>query len=293
MGLEQIEGMKRLVYDIEVSPALGFFYPPFYKTHILKMEQPQILMSISWGWVGEYETTKSGRIKKDKDGNKVPKIYNAKLNDFAARYKKDKLDDYDLTKILHRIQNEADVVIGFNNRRFDDKMANYYYIKHNLPPVRPFKTVDLFSVAKGYFKNPANGLDFISKQMGYEGKTEVKVGQLWYDCLINGDVKSWDLMKEYNNGDIIATLQVYEKYLPFIRNAPNAGLYSGKQGVCAKCGKPGTLQSRGTKQRVSGPVRWYWCNLAKGGCGGWSSQRLVDPEDRIEPEDRHDIVNAT
>lgn len=176
--LEKIGGVKILCYDIEVSPARGYFYPPFYKTNILKMDMDQVLMSISWGWVGEY----------DKEGNRI--IHNAKLNDFAARYKKDKYDDYDVAKALHRILNEADIVIGFNNRRFDDKMANTYFVKHKLGPVSPFKTIDLFAVSKGYFKNPSNGLDNVAHKLGYGGKTEIKVGQLWYDCLENRNPES-------------------------------------------------------------------------------------------------------
>ena len=268
-----------LIYDIEVSPALGWFYPPLYKTNVFRVEQHQILMSISWAWFGE--TDKKGK----------PIVHNAKLDDFKTRYKKDKLDDYDLTKKLHELLSQAEIVVGHNSRRFDNKMANTFFMKHNLGPASPYKTVDTFSDAHGYFRYTSNKLDEISKQRGSQGKTEIRVGQLWYDCLINGNKKAWKLMQEYNDQDIVETYSRYEEQRPYIRNHPNMGVYLQKQGVCAHCGVPGTLQSRGESPRVNGMVRQYWCNPKHGGCKGWNYEKIA-PEERTPVEDRPDFVSG-
>lgn len=268
-----------LIYDIEVSPALGWFYPPLYKTNVFRVEQHQILMSISWAWYGEV----------DKKGK--PIVHNAKLNDYKTRYKADKLDDYELTKKLHEILNQAEIVVGHNSRRFDNKMANTFFMKHGLGPTSPYKTVDTLSDAKGYFRYTSNKLDEISKQRGSQGKTAIRVGDLWYDCLVNGNPKSWKLMQEYNDQDIVETYNRYEEQRPYIRNHPNMGVYLQQQGVCAHCGKSGTLQSRGESPRVNGMVRQYWCNPKHGGCKGWNYEK-IHPEERTPMEDRPDMVSS-
>lgn len=267
-----------LLYDIEVSPALGWFYPPTYKTNILEIEQYQTLMSFSWCWYGDL----------DKDGK--PKIHSAALPDYKLRYKADPTDDSELVKLLHEVLDKAQIVIGHNSRKFDDKMANMYFVKHGLGPVSPYKTVDTLSSARGSFRFASNRLDDISKELGMKGKTDIRIGQLWYDCFVKQDKRSWKLLKDYNDQDVVALYNLYEKERPFIRNHPNLSVYLQEQGVCTKCGKSGTLQSRGEGYRVTGVVRQYWCNTKHGGCGGWTYDRIV--EDKVAPEDRPDMVNG-
>lgn len=271
--------VKSLIYDIEVSPALGWFYPPTWKTRILEIELYQVLMSISWAWVGDVD--KKGKLR----------VHNAKLPDYKLRYKADPFDDYEITKKLHELLSEAEIVIGHNSRKFDDKMANMYFAKHKLGPVSPYKTVDTFSGAKGSFRFASNRLDDIAKELGFAGKTDVRVGDLWYDCLMKQDKKSWKLMGLYNDQDIRATADLYDIERPFIKNHPNMGVYLQQQGVCAHCGKSGTLQSRGESPRVNGMVRQWWCNPKHGGCKGWNYEKLA-AEERTPMEDRPDMVSG-
>jgi hypothetical protein len=278
MGIVGNNKPKVLLYDLEVSPILGWSYPPLYETRILKTEKNQCLMSISWAWLGEND--KKGKLK----------VYNVKLNDFPARFKNDHFDDYDLTKKLHEILSEAQIVIAHNGRRFDNKMANTFFVKHKLGPTSPYKTVDTLTNARGIFKFASNSLDNICKELGLAGKTDIKVNELWYDCLINGDKKAWKLMQEYNDQDINALHAIYLMELPYITNHPNMGVLQQQQGVCSNCGKSGTFQSRGTETRVNGMVRRFWCNPSKGGCTHWNNERIV--EEKLLKEDRPDIVSA-
>ena len=41
-----------LIYDLEVSPTLGWTYG-LYKTNVIRVEQNPSIMSISWRWYGE------------------------------------------------------------------------------------------------------------------------------------------------------------------------------------------------------------------------------------------------
>ena len=264
---------KILIVDIEVSPMVSYSYPPMWQTNTFNVIQYQVLMSFSYKWLGE------------------SKVHHVQLPDFKARYKADKYDDKDITIALHKVFDEANVIVGHNIRGFDIKMANTFFVKHGLGAPSPYKTVDTLVQARRIFKYPSNRLDEISKYQGRKGKTEVKVGQLWYPCLVDKDMASWKLMREYNNQDVVETENTYLIQRGFDRSHPNLGVILNKQGVCAHCGHDSTsFQSRGIENRVSGPVRRYWCNPSKGGCGGWNYPRYIEPEERLVKEDRPDFV---
>lgn len=259
--------------DLEVSPLLSYSYPPMWRTNTFNIVHNQILMSFSYKWLDE------------------DKVHHVQLPDFKVRYKNDKYDDYDVTLALHKVLDEASVVVGHNIRGFDIKMANTYFIKHRLGAPSPYKTVDTLAQARRIFKYPSNRLDEVSKYHGLEGKTDIKVGQLWYPCLVEGDKTSWKLMKEYNNQDVVMTEQIYLDQRGFDRSHPNMGIVLNQQGVCSHCGASSAIfQSRGTETRVGGLVRRYWCNPKKGGCGGWNYPRYIEEEDRVAKEDRPDFV---
>jgi len=266
---------RTVTIDLEVSPLLAYSYPPMWQANTFNIVHNQILMSFSYKWLDEN------------------KVHHVQLPDFKTRYKADKHDDKDVAIALHKILDEAAIVVGHNIRGFDIKMANTYFIKHKLGAPSPYKTVDTLAQARRIFKYPSNRLDEISKYHGYTGKSDIKVGALWYDCLEKKDSKSWKLLKEYNDQDVIITEQTYIDQRGFDRTHPNMGIILNKQGVCAHCGtSSAAFQSRGTELRINGPIRRYWCNPAKGGCGGWNNVRYVEDEDRVAKEDRPDFVSA-
>ena len=266
---------RTVTVDLEVSPILGYAYPPLYKTNIFNTVHPQILMSFSYKWLDE------------------DKIHHVQLPDFPLNYKNDRYDDSEIAAALHKVFDEAGIVIGHNLRGFDAKMANTYFIKHNLGAPSPYKTVDTLAQARRIFKYPSNRLDEIGKFHGIGGKSDVTVGALWFKCLVEGDLDSWKLLKVYNDQDVALTEDIYLSQRGYDRSHPNMGVVLGKQGICAHCAhSSSSFQSRGIENRVNGPVRRYWCNPSKGGCGGWNYFRYVEDEDRLMKEDRPDFVAA-
>lgn len=244
-----------------------------YKTNLLSVVHPQILMSFSYKWLDE------------------DKIHHVQLPDFKTRYKADRYDDHDVAKALWKLFDEAAIVVGHNLRGFDAKMANTYFIKHKLGAPSPYKTVDTLAQARRIFKYPSNRLDEIAKYHGNDGKTDIKVGALWFKCLVEGDKRSWKDLKTYNDQDVKITEDLYLTQRGFDRSHPNLGVIHGQQGICAHCGHDSSsFQSRGTENRVNGMVKRYWCNPSKGGCGGWNYPRYVEEEDRTIKEDRPDFV---
>lgn len=126
-----------------------------------------------------------------------------------------------------------------NSKRFDDKMANYFFVKHNMTPPSPYKEVDTLQLARKYFKFNRNNLDYLDKFLGGAGKTETTYADVWKD-LLDGDKKARKhasvLMKKYNEGDVLALERIYNKLLPWADNHPNMALMAGESHICPRCG---------------------------------------------------------
>lgn len=170
---------KMLAIDLEVSPNLGWFYGQ-YDTTPLKIEQPPILLAVSWKWLGD----------KGKAQGKI-------LTDFKQS---GKYDDYGIVRKLWELLDEAQLVYAHNGNKFDLKMANAFFIRHNMTPPSPYKSFDTLQTARKYFKFDNNKLDYLGKLLVGEGKTEITYGACW-DKLLHGTLKEQkkygELMRKY------------------------------------------------------------------------------------------------
>lgn len=168
-----------------------------------------------------------------------------------------------MVKSIHRMLDEADIVVHYNGTKFDIPTLNREFLLHGLPPPTPYKQVDLLKTMRSRFRLTSNKLDFVCKQLGLEGKTKHTGMDLWQGCM-NKDPEAWALMEEYNVNDVIILEEVYHVLLPWIKNHPNMSVYK-EDAVCPTCGGK-HLQSRGFQVTTAGKYRRYRCN----DCGTWS-----------------------
>ena len=248
---------KILLYDIEVTPMLGWVYGT-YNTNVIKVEQHSYLMCFSYRWLNSKKTN------------------NIALIDFPARFKKDSKDDYDVVRELHSLLNEADIVIAHNATGFDNKVATGRFITHNMRPPSPYRTIDTLTVARSKAKFSSNKLDILGQQLQLGRKSKETHGQLWQDCL-QGDQRAWKKMIKYNNQDVDLLLALYKRFLPYISNHPNLGVITQREG-CPKCGGR-KLHSRGQRYTNTGMYRRLQCM----DCGGWCAERLSDKDEYEKP----------
>lgn len=247
---------KILSFDLEVSPALGWFYPPTWETGIIKVEDRQRLMSFAYQWVGE------------------EKIKSLCLYDMPF-YNLDKADDKALVEELHFVMSQADILLGQNSDNFDVKMANYFFIRNGLEPIPPTRSIDTKKIAKRYFRFANNKLDNLGEELGVGGKTKITQGDIWYDCFILGDKESWRLMNEYCENDVRITTAIYLKMRGFMRNHPNLARLTGDFDSCPTCGG---FNYRVRSYRTSNLQRYhqYSCNE----CGTYFNDRKAVVEDK-------------
>lgn len=139
----------------------------------------------------------------------------------------------------HELYEEADVVVTYNGKNFDNKHLLREMILQGLTPPSPWKDIDLLSVVRSRFKFQSNKLDFVAEQLGLGNKVKHSGFQLWRDCVAGeGDVKkqAWEDMKNYNLGDVILQEKVYQRLLPWIKNHPVVSPVDDNSLVCPRCG---------------------------------------------------------
>lgn len=183
-----------------------------------------------------------------------------------------------MLKGIHRLLDEADVVVTYNGDRFDLPTLSKDFITHGMMPPAPYKSVDLCTVAKKRFRFPSNKLGYIAKALGLGEKVRHQGHQLWIDCMAKKP-DAWALMREYNIQDVVLLEAVYNRMRPWIRSHPNHGLYD-EPGlpVCPTCGG-GHLQRRGYARTQINKFARYQCL----DCGSWTREAIseIPHEDRM------------
>ena len=178
---------------------------------------------------------------------------------------------------LHRVLDEADIVVTYNGKRFDVPTLYKEFVQHGLPPPAPFHHIDLYQTVKRQFRWASNKLDFVCQQLGLGAKVHHKGMDLWNE-VEQGCPKAQKTMERYNRMDVVLLEKLYKRILPWIKNHPTVSLLgerteSPESHVCPSCGGH-HLQHRGYRTTKTRRYKRYQCNS----CGAWSSETVSDKE---------------
>lgn len=224
--------LKMLFIDIETQPNLGYFWDIFNtNVGISQIEEAVEMMCFAAKFYG-----------------------NDEVLFFHGRDNRQQM-----IQAAWDLLNEADVVVHFYGSNFDIPHLNREFLLNGFPPPRPFKQIDLKKQVAKRFKFTSNKLQFISTQLGLEGKESTDF-DLWKDCM-HGDLAAWDRMESYNRQDVLLLEDVYEILLPWIENHPSRLLYTEEQG-CPTCGA-GKLEDAGYAYTRVSKFRQYNCSNCK------------------------------
>ena len=164
---------------------------------------------------------------------------------------------------LHEMLEEADVLLHFNGKRFDEPRINGEFWQANMLPPSPYQRIDLWRTVSKRFDLPSSKLAYVLTAAKLPNKVETGGFSLWKGCMA-GDQESWDRMKEYNINDVVVMEALYERLLPWIPEHPNMAVYADEQ-VCPACGAD-RLEKRGFSYTGVSKFQRYRCNA----CGKWS-----------------------
>jgi predicted RNA-binding Zn-ribbon protein involved in translation (DUF1610 family) len=236
--------VKTLIYDLEVSPILGWNYEK-YESNMVAMEHDYFLLSFAYKWLGEKQ------------------VHVHALPDYKT-YKKDRYDDKELAQDLHKVLSEAQIVIGHNMARFDERKSNARMVLNGLECPNPHQVIDTLKVARQKFAFTSNKLADLADYLGIPQK-KMHVGAEQWIKAIHGDMKTWEHIKRYNKRDIEVTEQVYSKLRSYMSNHPNMNVDSGDAFACPTCGHDELIR-RGPRNTKSGYKQSYQCKKCASYC---------------------------
>lgn len=161
-----------------------------------------------------------------------------------------------------RLYDEADIVITYNGRSFDNKHLAREWLEAGLGPPSPWQDIDLLTVARGRFRFLSNKLAHVTDALGLPTKIDTGGMALW-TAVLDGDAKAWREFERYNKQDVIITEQLYRLLLPWIKG-PHRGMFGGGMASCHLCGSS-ELTFAGFTYTKTVPYPRLRCE-----CGAWN-----------------------
>jgi|TARA_R110000823_G_scaffold313799_1_gene441835 predicted PolB exonuclease-like 3'-5' exonuclease len=173
-----------LIYDIETSPNIGWFWRAGYKLNVSPEQiiKERGIICISYKWLGQKQ------------------VYNLSWDN--------EQDDKFLTEQFIEILNEADLIVAHNGDNFDLKWIKTRAIKHGLNMLVNYPQFDTLKVAKKKFNFNSNRLDYITKFLGFEGKIKTDIS-LWTDIMLKKCPIAMEKMLTYCDEDVRQLEKVY------------------------------------------------------------------------------------
>lgn len=134
---------------------------------------------------------------------------------------------------------QADIVVTYNGKRFDNKCLNTDWLTAGLPEPSPRKDVDLLQQVRKKFQFNSYRLDEVCAALGVTRKTGKYNPREAIAC-IQGDTKAQARMARYNRGDVRATEALYDRVRGWMHTHPHvSGLpadATGEPPTCNQCG---------------------------------------------------------
>lgn len=231
-------------FDIENAPSLGYYYDPWKEGNIVATLRPWFMLSFAWQELGS-------------------KTVHCKALCDYPNYKNDRENDGQLVKDLWKLFDSFDILIAHNGDRFDKRKANARFLGLGLPPPSPYKTIDTLKIARRVFMLESNKLGSLGEFLGLGDKLPTTGWDTWRGC-IEGDAKSWALMKRYNKHDVALLSQIYDKLKAWAPTHPDLRA-PGDEG-CPTCAST-DVQHRGFNRAKTRVTQRMHCQ----NCGSWFS----------------------
>lgn len=211
-----VDPAKILIYDIETSrvEAKLFWTGKTYINYKQIRGEPTII-SVSWRWLGE-ETVH--HLKWDVKNH----------------------SDEELMEKFLNVYNKADMVVGYNNKNFDDRWINARAMKYNLFVNVYVKSFDIIKQSKRLFRLLSYSMDYLAKFMGVTLKQSHEGIVMWdmiEDGTIEQQIEYLDKMVTYNVGDIVTTEEIFLKLRKYMGHVINVSTHEGGEKYgCPHCG---------------------------------------------------------
>ncbi len=228
--------VKIYLIDIETSPNLSWTWGK-WDQNVLRFKEEWKLLSFAYKELGKHPT----RCLAQSD-----------------------MTEKELVKAAWKVLDSADVLIGHNVDKFDNKKLRAKFLEYGLTPPKTYKTIDTLKIARSQFAFNSNSLNDLAGTLKLGKKIKTGGIDLWFSCMA-GDLKAWSRMIAYNKQDVILLEKVYQCLKAWYPGHPNLALFEDRPGcpVCLSL----KVQRRGVHVLKARKSPRYHCQ----DCGHWFS----------------------
>lgn len=243
--------MKVLILDIETAPNHAYIWGMWQEVRSTDfITDDWYIMCWCAKWLGE------------------KKVYKASLHN-DPKYREGFTDDKGILMEIHKLLDEADIIIAHNGLKFDCKKIRARFILNGIKPPSPYRVIDTLLAARATFAFTSNRLDDLGKFLKVGRKADTGGFKLWKDCM-KGVKSAWEKMVKYCAQDVNLLEKVYLKIRPYLKQHPNLGVYSDDNCVvCPTCaGKDLKYSTNHYAYTQAGKFRRFQCQT----CGKWGRE---------------------
>lgn len=202
-----INPSKVMVYDVETSQIevrLWWTGKQYVNYKSIKEGSETKIITVAWKWLGDDSVSHLTWDKNHCDKELMEK--------FLVEY------------------NSADMVVGYNNKNFDDRLINTRALRHSLEVNTFVKSFDIIKESKRLFRIPSYSLAFLCKFVGVTQKLSHEGIILWDKIQFGSKDEQKEYMAkmiEYNVGDINSTEEVYVRLRKYMGHKVHFGVLEG------------------------------------------------------------------
>jgi DNA polymerase elongation subunit (family B) len=245
---------KTLTLDIETSPHLCYSFQT-WNANIMPVQilEPTRMISFSAKWLGHKRV-----------------YFHSEYEGFAPEGVSRIECHESMVQAAFNLLDEADVLVTYNGNKFDIPHLGREFRKYHLGEPSPYVSVDLYRAIKKEEIWASHKLAYLTEQLNLSGKLDNSGWRLWLGVLSEDPEvrdKAWREMRRYNKRDTATTEELFEEYLPQIKNLPAAALFDEEISgdlACPNC-KSGWIQSRGYAYTKTRRYPRYQCQT----CTKW------------------------
>lgn len=236
----QPRGIRRLIWDIEVSPNVVFAWKAGYDQNIGHdaIIRERKVICICWKWEGE---KKVHYLTWDNNQN-----------------------DYEMLKAFMAIITTADEAVAHYGDNFDMPWFKARLIHFGLGPLPKIKTIDTKAWAARNFYFNSNKLDYLGEFLGFGKKIKTDYS-LWTDIVLKGSAAALRKMVVYCQRDVDLLEKVYQKLSVWCAPKTHVGVMAGlDKWTCPRTGSTNVVKSK-TRVTASGTIQHQFRSNIDGG----------------------------
>ena len=204
---------KRLFFDIETSPNIGFFWSAGYKLNVpySNIIKERAIICICYKWAGD------------------DKVYSLTWDNNQ--------DDKKMLEKFMSVANEASELVGHNGDKFDLPWIRTRCLFHRIPVFPTYTTIDTLKHSRSKFRFNSNRLDYIAQYLNVGEKLETGGFDLWKDIVLNKDKEALEKMVTYCKNDVTILEKVHDQLSNYVPHKTHYGVAnSGEKYSCPECG---------------------------------------------------------